>query len=46
MKLKGEVKNEIRALRMVIEHLQKEEPVPNAPGWIKDLINGITNNKE
>jgi hypothetical protein len=29
-------------IQMIIEYLEKEEPVPNAPGWIKELINGIS----
>lgn len=29
-------------IQMIIEYLEKEEPVPNAPGWIKDLVNGIS----
>ena len=29
-------------IQMVIAYLEKEEPVPNAPLWIKDLINGIS----
>jgi len=28
-------------IKIVIKYLEKNEPVPNAPGWIKDLINGI-----
>lgn len=29
----------------VVKHLEKETPVPNAPGWIKDLIMGRNDNK-
>ena len=28
-------------VQMVMEYIEKAEPVPNAPGWIKKLINGI-----
>lgn len=27
-------------IKMVVECLEKEEPIPNAPGWIKELVNG------
>lgn len=27
---------------MIMQYLEKEEPVPNAPGWTKELINGIS----
>jgi hypothetical protein len=26
----------------IMEYLEKEEPVPNAPCWIKQLINGVS----
>jgi len=33
-------------IQKVIEYLEKEEPIPNAPGWIKDLINGTTDDEK
>jgi len=29
-------------IQMIMEYLENEEPVPNSPGWIKELINGIS----